>query len=137
MAAAAALPLLTAALTAGAAAYTGYQQYKAGKKNEALERAQTAEEARRLERQQEANLSEGRARAAASGTRNLPGGSQMQFLEDVEKEQGEQLSWLKQVGSTRAGMLGQAGTAAGIGTAAGGLASAGAGLASSNWWSTR
>ena len=124
----------TALLTAGTAAYTGYQQSQAGKANEKLMRAETDEEARRLEKQQEENLSEGKARAAASGVAGKPGGSQTQFLENVQKEQGIQLAWLKKAGASRAGMAGKAGTAAGVSTFGSGIASAGQQYG--DWYST-
>lgn len=97
--------IASATIAAGAAA----QQYRAGQKaaksaksiaaqNADRAKMESAEAARRLKGQQEANMSEARARAAASGIQG--GGSQGQFLDTMESGYKKELDWLKKSGAS-------------------------------------
>jgi hypothetical protein len=82
------------------------QQLQAGTKAKAqsetaafLSEMETKEEARRLQKQQEANEAKARAMAAASGVGGL---STNLVLSDQEQEHGRQLDWLKLAGQEKA-----------------------------------
>ena len=133
MVSATAIALLSAAATAGTAAYSAKKQSDLADKNEKLETAETNEQARRLELQQEDNLKRGRAVAGASGTR--PGtGSQQTFLTEVGKRQEAELSWLKKAGASRAGINLEKGKAGAVATLGTGLARATS--TGGDWWSS-
>ena len=116
--------------------------------NAARIKSETAESARRLKGQQAMNLSEAKARSAASGVRSTTG-SQGQFVEGLGSSFASELAWLKKSGASKAQIearsgdyavaqakAGAAGTmAAGVGQA-GSLLGSGASSAA-NWWALR
>ena len=130
--------LAVASLAAGA--YSANEQRKAGKKqsriasdNAARERAESEEAARRHEQAQGAQLSEAKARAAASGVKTS--GSQLGFLERLEESQGKELDWMKTSGASRASIAERTGKVNASITSSGALGSLmqGAGQAYSYW----
>ena len=93
-------------LFAGASAYSAYRQHEAGrdaiksaKYSARMQELETFEEARRLKKQQDANLATARARAAASG---VGGGTVKGYLGEMDAEQKAQLEWLKKAGKSQA-----------------------------------
>lgn len=109
--AAPAIMAVSAIIGAGTAVYSAYSQAQAaedakriGEQNAALARAETEEEARRLEKQQERSTGLARARAFASGV-DPNSASINLFLEDMEQTQEEELDWLKRSGYSRADIL--------------------------------
>ncbi len=128
----AALPFIAVALSATSAV----KQHQAGKKadklaeaNAKLQEQQTAEEARRLAKEQEKVESTAKARAAAGGAQ--VSGSQALFLADMKSEHGKELAWLQKSGQSKAAATRQGGsnarsqaTAGALGTAAGAASTA-------------
>ena len=131
--------------------YSGMQQSKeaskAASKQEALARqnaanieSETREEARRVQKAGDEALAEGRAKAAASGTRGT--GSQSVFLGSEEDELNREIDWLNRSGSNRADLAvtsgknaaditRQQGKTAGLGSAFKGATQAAGGV--DNW----
>lgn len=72
---------------------------RAARANARALEAETAEEARRLKKEQASQESKSRALAAASGG---GGQSQTSFMESQKKEHANELDWLKRSGSSRA-----------------------------------
>ena len=154
-----AMPYVTAAVGIGGAAASYYQadkaadaQKAAGQKAQEIAAAnakriaeETAESSRRLKAQQDANLSDARARMAASGVRSGTG-SQGKFQTNMESAMASERAWLKKSGASQADIAmregyyanaqakaGAASTlASGIGSSAG-LALQGA-QSSAQWW---
>ena len=102
--------------------FSTYSSYKEGKEGEKSAKAmaeanakraqeETDESARRLQSQQKENLSEARARAAASGVGS--GGSQGKYLSGLEEEMGAELDWLTRSGKSQSDLLRQEGNLAG------------------------
>ena len=98
--------------------YSGIQQSKAASKaaskqeklsraNAANIEAETREEARRVQKAGDEALAEGRAKAAASGTKGT--GSQSVFLGAEEDELNREIDWLNTSGSNRADLATTAG----------------------------
>jgi len=132
--------------------YSGMQQSKeaskAASKQEALARqnaanieSETREEARRVQKAGDEALAEGRAKAAASGTRGT--GSQSVFLGSEEDELNRQIDWLNKSGSNQAALAAKSGANAadvtryqgkteGLGSAFKGATQAAGGI--SDWW---
>jgi len=131
--------------------YSGMQQSKeaskAASKQEALARtnaanieSETREEARRVQKAGDEALAEGRAKAAASGTRGT--GSQNIFLGSEEDELNREIDWLNTAGGNRADLAlksgknaadvtKQQGKTAGLGSAFKGATQAAGGV--DNW----
>ena len=116
-----------------------YRQYDAGRdakeqarKNAQIMLDQTAEQARRYQRQASRNLAQQRANISAGGSKL--GGTNLDILSEVDAEQTAQLGWLKKAGATRARATRKAGDAyakAGILGAATSLIGA-----TKPWWKT-
>lgn len=104
---AAAAPLLPylSAMFAGASVVqqvvTGKRADKLAEANAKLEEKQTAEEARRLSKEQGRVESSAKALAAAGGAK--VSGSQSMFLSEMKAEHGKELAWLKESGASKAG----------------------------------
>ena len=134
---AAAMPYITAATaaaTVGTAVYSAKKQSDLADKNEALEMAETDEQARRLDIQHKENLKRGRAAAGASGTR--PGtGSQQTFISNVGKQQEAEMAWLKKAGASRAGINLEGAKAGAVTTLGKGITTAASQYTSQDWWS--
>lgn len=124
---AAALPWI---MTAFAAAGTVMQAdaasdaRKQGRANQRVLHEQTAEEVRRLQKQQFETEQRGAAAAAASGT-GAGSTSQIAYLDQMRKDHRDELAWLRKSGSSRARAAGMEGrlaskqaTAAALGSAA-------------------
>lgn len=129
--AAPAIMAISAIIGAGTAAYSAYSQAEAaedakkiGEQNAALARAETEEEARRLEKEQERTAGLARARAFASGVDPESMSTQL-FLEDLETTQREELDWLRRSGYSRADIAEEQGELARAKGMAGAYASAG------------
>lgn len=73
-----------------------------GEANAKMEEAKTAEEARRLQREQSDVEAMSRAAVAASGTTGQ--GSQALVLKDMKEEHARELKWLKTVGASNANL---------------------------------
>jgi len=95
-------------------ALSAVSQYRAGQKAEAAAeenarriKSETEEQARRTKAEQQAKTGEARARARASGIRE--GGSQDQYIEEMQSEFGRELDWLRASGYSRAASARQQG----------------------------
>ncbi len=106
---------ISAIATAGAAVYSGFRQLDAGddareisEREAELARAETEEEARRLEKAQERQESLAKARAAASGVRSDTGSVAL-FLKELGDENTRQLDWLRRTGLRRAKLIEEGG----------------------------
>ena len=124
---AAGVAAISTLLSAGAGMYAASQKYEAADQAEEIAELnarnaemEAEESARRLEKQQASNQSLARARAAASGA---GGESVANYLEDMEREDENQLDWIRRAGSSQAGILRRQGAHAA--TAARGEATAG------------
>ena len=92
----------------GASLYSASQQFEAGdeaeriaERNAAMKRAETEEEARRLEDEQEFEEGLAKARAFASGI-DPTSGSVAGFLREIEDRNRSELMWLKRTGESEA-----------------------------------
>lgn len=95
------IPLITGAMSAISMFMGAGKEKGVGEANAANIQMETDEAARRLEDQQQANVSIASARAAASGLK--PGiGSQNLFVATLKSEQNKELSFLKRSGASRA-----------------------------------
>jgi len=121
-----------AAVAIALTALGAIQSYRAGQKAEAAAeenarriKSETEEQARRQKKLAEAKTGEARARARASGIRE--GGSQDQYIGEMESEFGRELDWLRASGASRslsARRQGEIASTQGTAQALGGLASA-------------
>ena len=127
---AALIPLISAVVGLGASAYGAYSDYQAGQANEKRIKAETAEEARRMEMEQSREVGLAKAKAAASGTGM--GGSQGMFISELESAREAELDWLKRSGTSRARAAAKEGVSSAITGLGAGIASATGTLASSD-----
>ena len=147
-----AIAAISAVVGAGAAVYSGIEQAKAAEeaekiaeKNAQMMEAETAEQAKRLAKEQDRTEGLTRAMAAASG---VGGESQQAMIEDMERTHAGELAWMKKAGASRAsitrqegGMMAQQGRAAAMGTMASGAAQMGGAMSGlhktgvqQGWW---
>lgn len=116
--------LAGAAISAVSQIAGGAKAKKAGKEGSRNAWAQTLEEARRLEYQQEENIEAAEASAASnvasmggagvtqSGTAQVNMDRDTSDIADIETEQGKQLDWLLKSGKMRASEIRKSGNAA-------------------------
>lgn len=124
---AAALPWITTAFAAAGTVMQADAASDARKQGRANQRAlqeQTAEESRRLRRQQLETEQRGAAAAAASGT-GAGSTSQTSYLDQMRRDHLDELSWLRKSGASRANaartegnLAGKQATATALGSAA-------------------
>lgn len=105
-------------VSAGVAAYSAYEQYgaaadakKIAERNADRKRLETDEEARRVGKNQERELSRARARAMASGI-DPESESYLLLVEDIATTQKEELDWLIKSGYSQADVLEEQGQVA-------------------------
>lgn len=106
----AALPYIAIALSGASMAKqisSGNKADKLAQANARLQERQTAEEARRLSKEQSKVESTAKARAAAGGIE--VSGSQSLFLQDMKKEHSRELTWLQSSGRSKAAVTRQGG----------------------------
>jgi len=120
-----AIPYIAVAL----AGVSTVKQIQAGNKadrladaNAKLQEKQTAEESRRLAREQKKVESTTKARAAAGGA--TVEGSQAMFLSDMKAEHSKELAWLQSAGKQKASVTRQGGSNARSQAQAGALGTA-------------
>lgn len=101
---AAVVTAVVAVYSANESRKTAKEQKKAARRNEDFIRKEAEEEARRLEKAQKMQLAEAEARVGATGLKMS--GSQLDYVEEMKKEQNAQLDWLKKSGATRAEIAG-------------------------------
>lgn len=107
----AALPYIAVALSAVSTAKqisAGNKADKLAEANAKLQEQQTAEEARRLAKEQQKVEATTKARAAAGGAKIE--GSQAMFLADMKAEHGKELAWLQKSGQSKAAATRQGGS---------------------------
>lgn len=106
----AALPFVAAGSTA-LSALSGFSAARSSKRqgeaNARIEEMKTAEESRRLQREQMDIEAMSRATVAASGTTGE--GSQALVLKDMKEEHARELKWLRTVGASNANLARQEG----------------------------
>lgn len=98
-------------ISTAVAGYTAVKQYGAAEdaeriaeQNAEMKRLETEEEARRLEKNQEREVSRARARAMASGI-DPESKSYQLLIEDITTTHKEELDWLKKSGFSQAEIL--------------------------------
>jgi hypothetical protein len=109
MAAAAAYALSTA-FSVGSSMSAKSKAKKEAKKAQRLERLMTAEELRRLDKEQAQVLGTAQSQIAGSGFTGY-GASSEAYMADLQKEQGLQRGFTQQVGAQRANAIGSQGRA--------------------------
>ncbi len=95
---------LGTALSVGSSLSSKKKAKKERKKAEALNRLMTAEEVRRLGKEQEAVLGTARSQIAASGFTGY-GASTEAYMKELRSEQAKEIQFTKQVGAEKAGLL--------------------------------